>query len=611
MVLGGTYARFRVSTAGTDSSTGLALDGEVEDYFVNTVQFDDPPTLSVPTSPLSFAEDSEAAFLLNGVTTGGEDELIRLSAVSSNPELFSVTGFELSANGNQAQLGLSSVPNTAGAGTVVVTIQSSGPDQLFDTSDDQVIRSTIAVNVTPVNDAPTGYANTLFLALPENAGLQSVQLTDVSAGPMETSAVTLRVTTDKPEMFKTLRITNNVEDATRASLELETSTNQRGNALVFVTIDDGTLTTTQTITLQVTERNDPPAFTAPDTVMLDSGTISHSLNLTGISAGAGETQLVQHLVSTSGTPGEIAVTPSVTYQSGSTTGTLNVTFPPNSSGNVTVLVIAQDAGADGIFGNADDATTTHPILFALNSEPTVDTLASRGVLLSAGTQTVSLSGISDGDSAQTQPLRITATSSNNSTLDNLSVDYDADNAGTTAQLRFTPIALGSSIVSVNVTDAGYDGQFDTADDRTKTRQFTINVAESLSGWHNSANPLDVNGDGLVVALDVLLIVNELNAQGNGPLPTRTTSEPPYLDVNNDGQLQPLDALMIINEINRRLNGEGELPAQLSEVQQNLNRAVDEVHSAPALDGIYDEYLPFDFLADLADRQSDRKLKDRK
>ncbi len=72
------------------------------------------------------------------------------------------------------------------------------------------------------------------------------------------------------------------------------------------------------------------------------------------------------------------------------------------------------------------------------------------------------------------------------------------------------------------------------DDRTTSRPFTVNVTDTLSGWHNFARPLDVNGDGLVLPIDVLLVVNELNRQGTGALPSRTTGEPPNLDVNNDG-----------------------------------------------------------------------------
>ncbi len=164
IAIGSTYARFRVSTAGVDSPTGLALDGEVEDYLITITEFNDLPTLTVPASALTLVEDTQDVFLLAGVTTGGEDEQLQLTAVSSDPWLFTVGEASLSASG-QAQLALVTAANATGSGEVIVTVRSSGPDQLFDTADDQLLSSTIAVNVTPVNDAPTGFAETLFISL--------------------------------------------------------------------------------------------------------------------------------------------------------------------------------------------------------------------------------------------------------------------------------------------------------------------------------------------------------------------------------------------------------------------------------------------------------------
>jgi len=67
---------------------------------------------------------------------------------------------------------------------------------------------------------------------------------------------------------------------------------------------------------------------------------------------------------------------------------------------------------------------------------------------------------------------------------------------------------------------------------------------------NPVEPLDVNGDGVIVPLDALLIINELNANGSHPLP-----DPPpldwgrYIDTNSDGSVAPIDALLVINHLN--------------------------------------------------------------
>jgi hypothetical protein len=94
---------------------------------------------------------------------------------------------------------------------------------------------------------------------------------------------------------------------------------------------------------------------------------------------------------------------------------------------------------------------------------------------------------------------------------------------------------------------------------------------------NHVNPLDVNADGNVSALDVLMIINLINthdhyiAQGafnfvNGIYP----------DVNGDSWITALDVLTLINHLNRAgVAGEGEssdLPATLGLVDQPLTAA---------------------------------------
>ncbi len=78
-------------------------------------------------------------------------------------------------------------------------------------------------------------------------------------------------------------------------------------------------------------------------------------------------------------------------------------------------------------------------------------------------------------------------------------------------------------------------------------------------WQNYPDPYDVSGDGVVTALDVLLVINWLNAHGFGPLPPSPTVVPAYLDVDGNGRVTPLDALLVINRLNLASQeaGEGE------------------------------------------------------
>ena len=85
-------------------------------------------------------------------------------------------------------------------------------------------------------------------------------------------------------------------------------------------------------------------------------------------------------------------------------------------------------------------------------------------------------------------------------------------------------------------------------------------------YQNPANRIDVNADGQITPLDVLLIVNRLNAGENGvPLPpAQSEPGPPYVDVNGDNTTTPLDALIVINRLNADSAGEGEAPVLAAE-----------------------------------------------
>ena len=86
---------------------------------------------------------------------------------------------------------------------------------------------------------------------------------------------------------------------------------------------------------------------------------------------------------------------------------------------------------------------------------------------------------------------------------------------------------------------------------------TIRVTNSLH--QNPSNNLDVDADGFVSPIDVLILVNDINFNGVRTL-SSTLPTPPYLDPNGDGSIGPLDVLSVINFINNRGNagaGEGE------------------------------------------------------
>ena len=72
-----------------------------------------------------------------------------------------------------------------------------------------------------------------------------------------------------------------------------------------------------------------------------------------------------------------------------------------------------------------------------------------------------------------------------------------------------------------------------------------------SDWQAAPNALDVDGSGLVLPLDVLLVVNDINENGARQLPATLPQgfSGPLCDTTGDGILSALDVLQIVNAIN--------------------------------------------------------------
>jgi hypothetical protein len=140
--------------------------------------------------------------------------------------------------------------------------------------------------------------------------------------------------------------------------------------------------------------------------------------------------------------------------------------------------------------------------------------------------------------------------------------YISDNGG-----PFTPWIAGTSATSVTFTGGvvGHTYSFySLATDQighgeTPPAEPDAQTLVTVRSWCNHANPFDVDaagGDRPVVPLDVLILINYINA--NGPeLPPASQSPPPYYDVDDSGFCTPRDVLLVINYINSHPAGGGE------------------------------------------------------
>jgi len=93
--------------------------------------------------------------------------------------------------------------------------------------------------------------------------------------------------------------------------------------------------------------------------------------------------------------------------------------------------------------------------------------------------------------------------------------------------------------------------YQIADSEGRTARGTVTITiHGISDppYHNPAAAQDVNGDDLVTPLDVLLVINVINAHGSGAIPAGMPASL-YIDVDGDGLLTPGDALSVVNALN--------------------------------------------------------------
>ena len=134
----------------------------------------------------------------------------------------------------------------------------------------------------------------------------------------------------------------------------------------------------------------------------------------------------------------------------------------------------------------DDENDTTGVTFkvdafsSLNAAPVVDQVEKVTVINSAGEQTITLTGIGDGD-ATSQVLTITAESSNDTILPGPVVNYTQGES--TTDLVFTPLTdtAGPVIITVTISDDG--GTVDNDGDKTTVMVFELeSVTPPVKGY---------------------------------------------------------------------------------------------------------------------------------
>ena len=189
----------------------------------------------------------------------------------------------------------------------------------------------ITITVTLVNDPPT-IDPIKDVVVDEGAGLQTVNLTGISAGPTnESQTITITATSDNPSVIPNPTVNYTSPDLT-GTLTFTPAANAFGTATITVVVQDnggtangGINAVTNTFTVTVNSVNDAPTLNPLGDLVLDEGAGLQTVNLTGISAGpTNESQTITITATSDNT--SLVPNPTVNYANPDSTGTL--TFTP-------------------------------------------------------------------------------------------------------------------------------------------------------------------------------------------------------------------------------------------------------------------------------------------
>ncbi|WP_254509452.1 beta strand repeat-containing protein [Anatilimnocola floriformis] len=252
------YSIITGAAVSTDSAySGVA----VPDVSVTNLDND---TASLPTiSDIANQTTLEDTPLLNVPFTVGDAETaaasLTVTTSSSDTTLFPTGSITLGGSGANRTISLSPAANLSGVATITVTVDDGSGGLTSDT---------FTITVTAVNDAPTLSAIASIPSLPNGSGLQTINLTGITAGGGESQTLTVTAVSSNPALIPNPTITYTSPNST-GSLSFTPVAGQSGTATITVTVTDnggtangGVNTITRTFTVTIAPSNTTPNLVA-------------------------------------------------------------------------------------------------------------------------------------------------------------------------------------------------------------------------------------------------------------------------------------------------------------------------------------------------------------
>ncbi|MGJ8669948.1 MAG: choice-of-anchor Q domain-containing protein, partial [Oceanococcus sp.] len=378
---GSSQARFRLSRNAGLTATGLAPDGEVEDYAVNLNY--PAPAFSKQYAPDSIVVDgnSTLSFSIDNSANNGAASALDFSDNLPAGQLVATP-----ANASTTCTG-GTLTAVAGTGVISYTGGSVGPGVSCTISAD-VTATAIGTQVNTTGDLTSSAGNSgtasdslTVQAAPSltapadqvidedgNSGALVVTLADADDAE---SSLTLTASSSDTTLIPNANLLLAGSDANRTLTVTPVADGNGGPVTITLTVtDDENHSSQATFTVTVTAVNDVPTLDAiSDPTTIAANASVQTVNISGISSGAdNENQTLTVTASSDNTA--LISNPTVSYTSPNATGSLRYRPVSNTSGTATITVTVTESSTTKVAGGNSVSRSFDVTVTRVNPPPT-------------------------------------------------------------------------------------------------------------------------------------------------------------------------------------------------------------------------------------------------
>ena len=367
---------------------------------------------------------------------------LSVSATSSNTALIPNGNILLGGSGSSRTITLSPAPNAFGTATITVSVTDSTGGTTSDT---------FVLTVSPINDLPV-ISDITDRTTTSGTSTGAISFT---VGDLETPAAALTVSgqSSNTTLVPNANIVFGGSGENR-TVTVTPAPGKTGTATIYVTVNDGTASSSDSFVLTVTSApNTPPVISDIKDLSTTKNTTTSVINFT---VGDTETALGSLVVTASSSNTSLLPNPNIIL--GGTGGDRTIFMTPanNLTGTATVTVTVTDGSG---------ATATDTFVLTVNSVPNANPKIANVSDITINEDTASPVipfAITDVETP-TSLLGVTATSSNLALIPANGITLAGSGGNRTVTVRPAPNKTGKSTITLTVTDTAGSTASDTFD----------------------------------------------------------------------------------------------------------------------------------------------------